>query len=129
MPQPPPNHKVDAWRALVRHALKTEESESGRRRPVLVRRRTSAAPKITVISDESRAQYEYELTERAGAYMDVLMDATAVYTEEEEARITAEADRRALDDLGCVEFWDYLQSTGGLCGPDKDEIAEMERAA
>ncbi len=116
MPQPPPNHKVDAWRALVRHALMTEEVESGRRRPVLVRRRTSAAPKITVISDESRAQYEYELTERAGNYMDAGM------TEQE-------ADRLAFDDLGCVEFWDYLQSTGGLCGPDKDEIAEMERAA
>ncbi len=116
MPQPPPNHKVDAWRALVRHALMTEEAESGRRRPVLVRRRTSAAPKMTVISDESQAQYECELTERAGAYMDAGM------TEQE-------ADRLAFEDLGCVEFWDYLQSTGGLCGPDEDEIAEMERAA
>ncbi len=116
MPQSPPDHKVDAWRALVRHALMTEEAESGRRRPVLVRRRTSAAPKMTVISDESRAQYEYELTERAGHYMD------AGTTEHV-------ADHLAFDDLGCVEFWDYLQSTGGLCGPVNDEIAEMERAA
>jgi hypothetical protein len=71
---------------------------------------------MTVISDESQAQYEYELTERAGHYMDAGM------TEQD-------ADRLALDDLGCVEFWDYLQSTGGLCGSDEDEVEEMERAA
>ena len=116
MPQLPPNHKVDAWRALVRHALMTEEAESGRRRPVLVRRRTSAAPKMTVISDESQAQYEYELTERAGNYMDAGM------TEQE-------ADRLAFEDLGCVEFWDYLQTTGGRCGPVNDEESELWRAA
>jgi hypothetical protein len=38
----------------------SEEIESGKRRPVLVRRRTTAALKMPVISDESRAQYEYE---------------------------------------------------------------------
>ncbi len=128
MPQPPPNHTIDPWRALVRHAVMSEEIESGKRRPVLVRRRTTAALKMPVISDESRAQYEYELTERAGRYMDANMHAAA-YTEEEEARIAAEADRLAFDDLGCVEFWDYLQSTGGYCGPTDDDVEEMERAA
>ena len=117
MPQPPPNHTVDAWRALVRHAVTSEEVESGKRRPVLVRRRTTAALKMPVISDESRAQYQYELTERAGAYMDAGMS-------------EQEADRLALDDLGCLEFWDYLQSTGGRCGPvDDNGVEEMECAA
>jgi hypothetical protein len=95
MPQPPPNYTIDPWRALVRHAVMSEEIESGKRRPVLVRRRTTAALKMPVISDESRAQYEYELTERAGAYMDAGMS-------------EQEADRLALDDLGCLEFWDFL---------------------
>jgi hypothetical protein len=93
----------------------TEEAESGKRRPVLVRRRTTAAPKMPVISDESRAQYEYELTERAGAFMDAGLS-------------EVEADARAVSDLGCIEFWDYLQSTGGYCGPT-DDVEEMERAA
>ncbi len=116
MLQPPPNHTVNAWRALVRHALISEEIESGKRRPVLVRRRTTAALKMPVISDDSRAQYEYELTERAGAYMD------AGFSD-------VEADALALEDVGCVEFWDYLQSTGGRCGAADDEVEEMERAA
>ncbi len=116
MPQPPPNYTIDPWRALVRHAVMSEEIESGKRRPVLVRRRTTAALKMPVISDESRAQYEYELTERAGNYMDAGM------TEQE-------ADRLGFEDLGCVEFWDYLQSTGGLCGPVNDEESELWRAA
>ncbi len=81
-----------------------------------MRRRTSAAPKIPVVSEASRAQYEYELTERAGSYMDAGLAQT-------------EADARALEDFGCVEFWDYLQSTGGLCGPENDEVIEMEKAA
>ncbi len=117
MLQPPLNHAVDVWRALVRHALMTEEIESSRRRPVLVRRQTTAAPKMSVISDESRALYKHELTERAGLYMDAGLP-------------EAEADARAVADLGCVEFWNYLQSTGGRCGPVDDAWAEeMERAA
>jgi len=117
MPQPPPNYTIDPWRALVRHAVMSEEIESGKRRPVLVRRRTTAALRMPVISDESRAQYEYELTERAGAYMD------AGFSD-------VEADALALDDLGCVEFWDYLQGTDGRSGTiGDDEVEEVERAA
>jgi hypothetical protein len=116
MPQPPPNYTIDPWRALVRHVVMSEEIENGKRRPVLVRRRATAALEMPVISDESRAQYEYELTERAGSYMDAGMS-------------EQEADIEATADLGCVEFWDYLQSTGGYCGSTDDEVEEMERAA
>ncbi len=83
---------------------------------MLVRRQTTAAPKMSVISDESRAQYEYELTERAGLYMDAGLP-------------EAEADARALDDLGCVELWDYLQGTGGRCGSIEDELVTLKEAA
>jgi hypothetical protein len=95
MPQPPPNYTIDPWRALVRHAVMSEEVESGKRRPVLVRRRATAALEMPVISDESRAQYEYELTERAGRYMDSGFS-------------DVEADTLAIQDLGCLEFWDFL---------------------
>ncbi len=115
MPQPPPNHTVNAWRALVRHAVMSEEVESGRRKPKLVPHMRRPV-QIPVVSEASRAQYEYELTERAGSYMDAGLAQT-------------EADARALEDFGCVEFWDYLQSTGGLCGPENDEVIEMEKAA
>ena len=116
MPQPPPNYTIDSWRALVRHTVMSEEIESGKRRPVLVRRRTTAALKMPVISGESRAQYECELTERAGRYMD------AGFSD-------VEADIEATADLGCVEFWDYLQGTDGRSGSTDDEVEEVERAA
>ncbi len=99
-----------ARNALERHADFADDP------PVIERKRVSRLFPSHKATPDERAEYQYELTERAGRYMDAGM------TEQE-------ADRLALDDLGCVEFWDYLQSTGGLYGPDKDEIAEMERAA
>ncbi len=127
MPQSPPNHTVNAWRALVRHAVMTEEAESGRRRPVLVRRRTSAALKMPVISNESRAQYECELTERAGRYLEEMLDHEIDLHAPQAADIRAleEADRLALDDLGCVEFWAHMQSTGGHCSIDERSPVEL----
>ena len=108
-----------AWNALVRHANFADDP------PVIERKRVSRLFPSGKPTPDERAEYEYELTERAGHYMDALMDATAVYTEEDEARITAEADRRALDDLGCVEFWAHLQSTNGLCSIDERRPVEL----
>jgi hypothetical protein len=47
------------------------------------------------ISDDEREEYEHTLLERAGAYMD-------------EGYSEKEADHFALDDTGCVEFWQYV---------------------
>jgi hypothetical protein len=80
--------EVDAWGALVRNALVVGEPPSA-----AVRRFSSAALRPPAISAERREEYEYELMERAGFYMDGGLS-------------QAEADRLALDDLGCVEYWD-----------------------
>ena len=88
-------HQGDGWKALARHALMTEELESGKPRPVPVKRRISTALRITAISNESRVQYEYEFTERVGIKMDAGM-------------AEAEAQNEAFEELGCVEFWDWL---------------------
>lgn len=87
--------QVDATKALARHALMTEEVESRRPRPVPVKRRISVVPKMPAISNESRAQYKYEFTERVGTKMDAGI-------------AVAEAKREALAELGCLAFWDYM---------------------
>jgi hypothetical protein len=48
-----------------------------------------------IISAEVRARYKRELAERARHYI-----TSGILREE--------ADRLALDDLGCVEFWDFM---------------------
>jgi len=64
MRQSTPDHKLDAWRALVRHANFADEP------PVIERERVSRLfPSLKATPDE-RAEYEYELTEHAGRYMD-----------------------------------------------------------
>ncbi|MDQ3255397.1 MAG: hypothetical protein M3R15_16105 [Acidobacteriota bacterium] len=95
-----------ARNALERHADFADDP------PVIERKRVSRLfPSLKATPDE-RAEYQYELTERAGRYMDAGM------TEQE-------ADRLAFDDLGCVEFWAHLQSTGGLCSIDERVPVEL----
>ncbi len=48
------------------------------------------------VSDEDRAEYELELNEQAGRYMDAGLS-------------EQEASARAFDDLGCLEFWRYVR--------------------
>jgi len=47
---------------------------------------------------EDRAEYEDVFIERSGRYMDEGFD-------------EAKADERALDDLGCLEFWHFVRVT------------------
>ncbi len=89
--------QVDAWKALTRHAVMTEEVESRKPPPVPVKRRSPAAPRMPAISHESRAQYDYEFTERVGIKMDAGM-------------AEAGAECEALEELGCVEFWDCVNA-------------------
>jgi hypothetical protein len=110
-----------ARNALERHANFADDPP-----PVIERKRVSRLFPSGKPTPDERAEYEYELTERAGAYMDANMHAAA-YTEEEEARIAAEADRLALDDLGCAEFWAYMQSTNGLCSIDERSPVELSQ--
>jgi hypothetical protein len=98
MPLLEPGDAAAAWRALVRHAVMTEEFEAGRTRPVLVSRRRSAALTMPEISAESRAQYECEFAERVGIMMD------GGVPEEE-------AEQAALMELGCLEFWDFINDS------------------
>lgn len=91
--------ELNASRALARHAHMTGETESGVRPLVVVGRRASRMNfQRVVISDDARAQYHFELTEHAGRLMD------AGYSEQE-------ADMLAVAELGCLEFWDFLNPT------------------
>ncbi|MDQ3253567.1 MAG: hypothetical protein M3R15_06625 [Acidobacteriota bacterium] len=110
-----------AWNALVRHADFADEP------PVIERKRVSRLfPSLKPTPDE-RAEYEYELTERAGRYLEYMLDHEIDFQAPQEADIRAlqEADRLALDDLGCVEFWAHLQSTNGLCSIDERRPVEL----
>jgi hypothetical protein len=89
--------KVDARLALVRHALMTAAVENGTWYIKPIVSRISARQPEKLILAESRAQYDYELLERAGRLMD-------------DGLSQSEADALALDAMGCVEFWEYASS-------------------
>ena len=110
-----------AWNALVRHANFADDP------PVIERKHVSRLfPSLKPTPDE-RAEYEYELTERAGRYLEELLDHEIDFQAPQEADIRAleEADRLALDDLGCVEFWAHMQSTDGRCSIDERVPVEL----
>jgi hypothetical protein len=76
----------------------------------------SRAMKIPEVSDEARAEYEYELIELAGRYM-----------EGDEDMSTAQADRLALDDMGCVEFWDLAREREGNAAARVNNCSQLSR--
>ncbi len=107
--------------ALVRYANFADDP------PAIERKRVSRLfPSLKATPDE-RAEYEYELTERAGRYLEEMLDHEINFDAPLAADIRAlqEADRLALDDLGCVEFWAHMQSTGGLCSIDERRPVEL----
>ena len=109
---------VNARHALIRHAVMTEQIEKGLWRFKIIKRPRSGY-KPPYVSAEAKEQYQFELLERAGSYMDAGVP-------------EAQADAYALDDLGCVEYWDYIRRGGALCGPLPDEnvsAKDVERAA
>lgn len=83
-----------AWAALCRDAANWEACQT-RNREFKVKSKTQVEY-LPYIPSEIREEYAHELLEVSGRYMDV------GHTEQE-------ADRLAIDDLGCVEFWGFMR--------------------
>lgn len=88
--------------ALTRNAVAAEQPPP--RPSPLAARQLSRALSLPEPTAEERAEYEYELTEAAGRYMDAGCS-------------EAEADRLAFDDLGHVQFWLELRGRRGQYPP------------
>lgn len=56
--------------------------------------------KAQSISDEDTEDYNFLLLETSGRYMDMGLN-------------QEEADRLVFDDLGCIEFWQYVKQING----------------
>jgi hypothetical protein len=93
IPRRGPGIEPNAYEALTRHALAAETAT----RTVSAKRKTPPSMLPPFIPAEVRARYKYELAERAKHYLASGM-------------VRDEAERLALDDLGCVEFWSLLKN-------------------
>jgi hypothetical protein len=121
MLSPDENHVVNPHRALERHAVMCEEFESGKRPAARIGSPARRVMRPPVVSAEVRAEYGYELVELAGR----LMDSDASLSE-------ADADRLALEQLGCVEFWDYAREhrfVDGLVRAPRPRVERREERA
>ncbi len=54
------------------------------------------------VSDADREEYDYLLQERAGIY-------------DEQGLSESKAMEQALNDLGCIEFWQYVKQVNEWC--------------
>ncbi len=66
------------------------------------------------IGDDDREDYQVELTEAAGRLMDA---------DERLFENPAEADRIAVLDLGCVEFWQYAREVNAYCDSKRADVS------
>jgi hypothetical protein len=116
-------HTDRAWNALERHAKFADDP------PPVERKRVSRLFPSGKPTPDERAEYEYELTARAGRYLEEMLDHEIDFDalQEADSRALEEADRLALDDLGCAEFWAYMQSTNGLCSIDERSPVELSQ--
>jgi hypothetical protein len=70
------------------------------------------------ISDDDREDYQVELMEAAGRLMDA---------DERLFENPAEADRIAVLDLGCVEFWQYAREVNAYCDAKRAYVSNFDR--
>ncbi len=101
-----------AYAAIVRNALAADD------KPVrVIRKRTRNVLPVDPIPDDAREQYEHELNE----LMFRIMDERGLHdfdesTLHDRAEPSAEIKQAAVSELGCLEFWDLMNSQPAFFG-------------